>query len=62
LKANPNSWEAHRVRKRWDTGLLRALSPRIMMMMMMMNFIWVAIFRNAHHSIKLAYDSSVCLR
>src|SRR6218665_2509553 len=33
-KANPNSWETHLVRKRWDIGLLRALSPRIMMMMM----------------------------
>jgi len=35
-RANPNSWETHLVRKRWDIGLLRALSPRIMMMMMMM--------------------------
>src|SRR6218665_1853910 len=34
-RANPNSWETHLVRKRWDSGLLRALSPRIMMMMMM---------------------------
>src|SRR6218665_3344454 len=34
-RANPNSWETHLVRKRWDIGLLRALSPRIMMMMMM---------------------------
>src|SRR6218665_206313 len=33
-RANPNSWETHLVRKRWDIGLLRALSPRIMMMMM----------------------------
>src|SRR6218665_3593011 len=32
-RANPNSWETHLVRKRWDIGLLRALSPRIMMMM-----------------------------
>src|SRR6218665_1763506 len=31
-RANPNSWETHLVRKRWDIGLLRALSPRIMMM------------------------------
>src|SRR6218665_230772 len=31
--ANPNSWETHLVRKRWDIGLLRALSLRIMMMM-----------------------------
>src|SRR6218665_1112516 len=30
---NPNSWETHLVRKRWDIGLLRALSLRIMMMM-----------------------------
>src|SRR6218665_3706179 len=36
-RANPNSWETHLVRKRWDIGLLRALSPRIMMMMMMMS-------------------------
>src|SRR6218665_2662588 len=35
-RANPKSWETHLVRKRWDIGLLRALSPRIMMMMMMM--------------------------
>src|SRR6218665_2525686 len=35
-RANPNSWETHLVRKRWDIGLLRAFSPRIMMMMMMM--------------------------
>src|SRR6218665_2523081 len=34
-RANPNSWETHLVRKRWDIGLLRALSPRILMMMMM---------------------------
>ena len=27
-RANPNSWETHLVRKRWDIGLLRALSPR----------------------------------
>src|SRR6218665_1604314 len=32
-RANPNSWETHLVRKRWGIGLLRALSPRIMMMM-----------------------------
>src|SRR6218665_3877974 len=35
-RANPNSWETHPVRKRWDIGLLRALSLWIMMMMMMM--------------------------
>src|SRR6218665_1762485 len=34
-RANPNSSETHLVRKRWDIGLLRALNPRIMMMMMM---------------------------
>src|SRR6218665_1055552 len=33
-RANPNSWETHLVRKRWDIGLLRALSLRIMMMVM----------------------------
>src|SRR6218665_3731354 len=33
-KANPNSWETHLVRKRWDIGLIRALSLRIMVMMM----------------------------
>src|SRR6218665_3354779 len=33
-RANPNSWKTHLVRKRWDTGLLRALSLWIMMMMM----------------------------
>src|SRR6218665_972850 len=33
-RANPNSWETHIVRKRWFIGLLRALSLRIMMMMM----------------------------
>ena len=33
-RANPNSWETHLVRTRWDIGLLRALSPGIMMMMM----------------------------
>src|SRR6218665_2535660 len=32
-RASPNSWETHLVRKRWDIGLLRALSLRIMMMM-----------------------------
>src|SRR6218665_1876190 len=31
-RANTNSWETHLVRKRWDIGLLRALSLRIMMM------------------------------
>src|SRR6218665_616870 len=30
-RANPNSWETHLVRKRWDIGLLRALSLWIMM-------------------------------
>src|SRR6218665_815902 len=30
-RANLNSWETHLVRKRWDIGLLRALSLRIMM-------------------------------
>src|SRR6218665_2616778 len=30
-RANPNSWETHLVRKRWNIGLLRALSLRIMM-------------------------------
>src|SRR6218665_2301045 len=35
-RANLNSWETHPVRKRWDIGLLRALSLWIMMMMMMM--------------------------
>src|SRR6218665_3091149 len=34
-RANPNSWKTHLVTKRWDIGLLRALSPRIMMVMMM---------------------------
>src|SRR6218665_3803227 len=33
-RANSNSWETHLVRKRWDIGLLRALSLWIMMMMM----------------------------
>src|SRR6218665_817364 len=33
------SWETHLVRKRWDIGLLRALSLRIMMMMMMAIYI-----------------------
>src|SRR6218665_798602 len=36
-RANPNSWETHLVRKRWDIGLLQALSLRIMMMMMTIN-------------------------
>src|SRR6218665_1202055 len=30
-RANPNSWETHLERKRWDIELLRALSLRIMM-------------------------------
>jgi len=33
-RANSNSWETHPVRKRWDIGLLQALSLRFMMMMM----------------------------
>src|SRR6218665_3190166 len=33
-RANPDSWETHLVRKRWDIGLLLALSLRIMMMTM----------------------------
>src|SRR6218665_1176032 len=33
-RADPNSWETRLVRKRWDIGLLRALSLWIMMMMM----------------------------
>src|SRR6218665_4139457 len=35
-RANPNSWETHLVRKRWDIGLLRALSLHVWIMMMMM--------------------------
>ena len=35
-RANPNSWETHLVSMRWDIGLLRAWSLRIMMMIMMM--------------------------
>ena len=31
-RANPNSWETHLVRKRWDIGLLWALSPGFVMM------------------------------
>src|SRR6218665_1337095 len=31
-RANPNSWDAHLVGKRWDIGLLRALSLWIIMM------------------------------
>src|SRR6218665_2464083 len=33
-RASPNSWETRLVRKRWDIGLLRALSLRIMMMIL----------------------------
>src|SRR6218665_1444033 len=32
-RANSNSWEIHLARKRWDIGLIWALSLRIMMMM-----------------------------
>src|SRR6218665_82650 len=40
-RANPNNWETHLVRKRWDIGLLRALSLRIMMMMINKSlYIW----------------------
>src|SRR6218665_3046037 len=46
-RANPNSWETHLVRKRWDIGLLRALSPRIMMMTMMMNRVFAFFTSNA---------------
>src|SRR6218665_3569453 len=42
-KANPNSWETHLMRKRWDIGLLRALSLWIMMMMMMI-YIYIYIY------------------
>ena len=39
--ANPNSWKTHLLRKRWDTGLLRALSldydKSLMMMTETMN-------------------------
>src|SRR6218665_2468377 len=38
-RANPNSWETHLVRKRWDIGLLRALSLRIMMMKMILSYL-----------------------
>ena len=27
-RANPNSWETHLVRKRWDTGLLWVIEPK----------------------------------
>src|SRR6218665_2423935 len=41
--ANPNSWETHLVRQRWDIarhiGLLGALSLRIMMMMIYIKFV-----------------------
>src|SRR6218665_1308857 len=36
-RANPNSWETHLARKRWGIGLLRALSLRITMMMILLN-------------------------
>src|SRR6218665_3269036 len=39
--ANPNCWETHLVRKRWDIGLLRALSLRIMMTMLMMTYTYM---------------------
>src|SRR6218665_1270443 len=42
-RANPNSWETHPVRKRWDIGLLRALSLWIMMMIMMI-YIYIYIY------------------
>src|SRR6218665_2608200 len=48
-RANPNSSETHLVRKRWDIGLLRALNPRIMMMMMSCKwaiFAWKIYFLN----------------
>src|SRR6218665_103792 len=28
-RANPNSWETHLVRKRWDIGLLMSIEPRV---------------------------------
>src|SRR6218665_1019308 len=40
-RANPNSWKTHLVRKRWDIGLLRALSPRIMMMIAVCAVVYV---------------------
>src|SRR6218665_2683941 len=65
-RANPNSWETHLVRKRWDVGLLRALSPRIMMMMMMNVcmyvlhvFMYVFMYQNNSHLIDELVDHSI---
>src|SRR6218665_1243798 len=55
-RANPNSWKTHLVRKRWDIGLLRALIPRIMMMMMMMKSLQCWVFCSL--SIFLSFFSS----
>src|SRR6218665_906038 len=60
-KANPNSWETHLVRKRWDIGLLRALSPRIIMVMMMMMIVSVC-FSCTHISRPLDLQGVVCAR
>src|SRR6218665_603012 len=43
-RANPNSWETHLVRKSWDIGLLRALSLRIMMMIVFIKNAFFKVF------------------
>src|SRR6218665_2018398 len=42
-RTNPNSWETHLVRKIWDIGLLRALSLRIMMVMLKLIYNWLEV-------------------
>ena|SRR6218665_158903 len=61
-RANPSSWETHQVRKRWDIGLLWALSLRIMMMMMISTThtkikicSGVSIDKNAFHEVFVQY-------
>ena len=53
------SWETHLVRKRWDIGLLRALSLRIMMMMMMAIYINNINSQNSKLIIVKYYDNGI---
>src|SRR6218665_604781 len=60
-RANPNSWETHLVRKRWDIGRLRALSPRFMMMMMIRLFIHSFIYAISIVHLQVRYYYSEAL-
>src|SRR6218665_3943835 len=60
-KANPSSWETHRVRKRWDIGLLRALSLWIIIMMIMYVCMYVCMYVRTYVRMYVCMYVHVCI-